>query len=105
MQDPQPAYKWSNILDATKETLPCYNLDLIQGKICGSEDSLHINVFTKHLQPDTPYPVMVYIYGGAFKTGSSTMNLYSPDFLFMHDVIFVSFNYRLGALGELFKLQ
>ena len=68
-------------------------------KFEGSDDSMHINVFTKDLKPATPYAVMVFIYGGAFKTGSSSTENYGPDFLLKHDVILVTFNYRLGAFG------
>lgn len=42
------------------------------------------------------------IHGGAFCRGSSAEDMYNPDFLFMNDdVVFVSFNYRLGAIGFL----
>lgn len=43
----------------------------------------------------------MYIHGGSFNTGSNTMNLLSPDFLLMADVVVVTINYRLGALGFL----
>ena len=44
---------------------------------------------------------MVYIPGGAFLLGNGGKFLYAPDFLVKHDVILVTFNYRLGALGFL----
>lgn len=44
---------------------------------------------------------MVYIHGGAFVRGSSSILIYGPDFLLQKDVVFVSFNYRLGAFGFL----
>ena len=40
---------------------------------------------------------MVFIHGGAFSWGSSGM--YGPDFLMEKNIVFVSFNYRVGALG------
>ncbi len=43
----------------------------------------------------------MYLHGGSFQTGSNTMNLLSPDFLLMADVVLVTINYRLGALGFL----
>ncbi|KAK3926001.1 Esterase FE4 [Frankliniella fusca] len=46
-----------------------------------------------------PLPVMVWIHGGAFLTGSGWM--YGPEFILDKDVILVSFNYRLGVLGFL----
>ncbi|KAK3920647.1 Esterase FE4, partial [Frankliniella fusca] len=42
---------------------------------------------------------MVYVHGGGFLTGSGWM--YGPEFLLDRDVVLVSFNYRLGALGFL----
>lgn len=43
---------------------------------------------------------MVYIHGGAFMFGSGDDDIYGPDFLIEFDVIVVTFNYRLGVLGE-----
>lgn len=47
---------------------------------------------------DELLPVMVFIHGGAFIEGSA--NLYKPDFIMDHRVVFVAMNYRLAALGE-----
>src|SRR5579862_5724883 len=45
-------------------------------------------------------PVMVWFHGGSFMTGSSAMPLYDGARLAgEHDVVVVSANYRLGALG------
>uniref|UniRef100_A0A1B0CB76 Carboxylic ester hydrolase n=1 Tax=Lutzomyia longipalpis TaxID=7200 RepID=A0A1B0CB76_LUTLO len=44
---------------------------------------------------------MIYIHGGAFMRGSSTADMYGPDFLLQKDVILFTFNYRLGAFGFL----
>lgn len=45
------------------------------------------------------YPVMVYIHGGQFASGAS--NLFPAHILAgFYEVVVVSFNYRLGALGE-----
>lgn len=70
-------------------------------QITGSEDCLYLNVFTKNTQPSKPYPVLLYIHGGAFRSGSSTLKIYSPDYLLMADIIVVTFNYRVGPLGFL----
>lgn len=45
---------------------------------------------------------MLYIHGGAFMRGSSGVEMYGPDYLIQKDVVFVSFNYRIGALGMIF---
>lgn len=44
---------------------------------------------------------MIFIHGGGFKCGSGDENLYGPDFLVNHDVVLVTFNYRVEALGFL----
>lgn len=44
---------------------------------------------------------MVYIHGGGFNTGSSTLNSYSPDYILLADVVLVTINYRIGPLGFL----
>lgn len=45
--------------------------------------------------------VLVWIYGGAFTGGDSTYESFAPDFFLDDNVVFVSFNYRLGAFGFL----
>jgi len=47
--------------------------------------------------------VMVFIHGGGFSTGSGTAEYYGPDFLLNEDVVVVTLNYRLGALGKLLQ--
>ena len=44
---------------------------------------------------------MVWIYGGAFIQGDSKYTTYGPDYFLEEDVVFVSFNYRVGPLGFL----
>lgn len=44
---------------------------------------------------------MIFIYGGAFHSGSSSTKQYGPDFFMQKDVLLVTFNYRLGPLGFL----
>jgi carboxylesterase type B len=41
------------------------------------------------------------IHGGGFCRGSSRTDLYGPDYLLEKDIVFVSFNYRLGVIGFL----
>lgn len=44
---------------------------------------------------------MVYIHGGAYAMGSGNTDLYGPDYLVQENVVVVTFNYRLAALGFL----
>lgn len=102
VQDPQKPSKWTEVLDATQEKSGCLSYDGFPKTLAGSEDCLYLNVFTKDIRPKKLHPVLFYIYGGAFRSGSSTLNLYSPDYLLMADIIVVTFNYRVGPLGFLY---
>jgi len=53
------------------------------------------NLFLEKLRP-----VLVYIHGGAFMFGSGSACWYGPEFWMIHDIIVVTFNYRLGPLGK-----
>lgn len=44
---------------------------------------------------------MVFIHGGGHFSGSSSVELYSPDYMLQADVVVVTINYRLGPLGFL----
>ena len=43
---------------------------------------------------------MVWIHGGGFYLGSANTDFYGPDHLVSEDVVLVTINYRLGALGQ-----
>ncbi len=64
-----------------------------------SEDCLYLNVWTA--KPDTRarQPVIVWIHGGGFFYGSGAQAVYDGVPMAKKGVVFVSFNYRLGALG------
>ncbi len=73
-----------------------------------SEDCLTLNVWTPELPAEqtTPRgagrPVMVFIHGGGFTSGSGSVFLYRGGNLVRNgDAIVVTINYRLGALGFL----
>lgn len=93
---PLPPPSWNGVFKAVEETSMCPQASIVG--IIGSEDCLTINVYIPALARK-PLPVMVYVHGGAFVLGSGGKLLYAPDFLVKHDVILVTFNYRLGALG------
>lgn len=58
------------------------------------------NCRLKQTSPSVPYPVMVWIHGGGFLTGSSSDRILGPDLLLQKDVVVVTINYRLGAMGK-----
>jgi para-nitrobenzyl esterase len=66
-----------------------------------SEDCLSLNVWTPGLHGE-PRPVMVWIHGGAYTSGGSAQAVYDAARLAAEgDVVVVTINYRLGALGFL----
>jgi para-nitrobenzyl esterase len=66
-----------------------------------SEDCLFLNVFTP-ARDRVRRPVLVFVHGGAFVTGSGSMPWYDGGPLAERgDVVVVTLNYRLGALGYL----
>ncbi|XP_070143134.1 esterase B1-like isoform X2 [Drosophila kikkawai] len=73
----------------------------ILGTVEGSEDCLYLNVYSKRLTSKQPLPVLVWIYGGGFQIGAAGRDTYSPDYFMKQDVVLVTFNYRVGALGFL----
>ncbi|XP_026480235.1 venom carboxylesterase-6-like [Ctenocephalides felis] len=98
-----------NIIDSTyNETIEANGLKdmCVQKGRLGKEDCLYLNIYTPMLNSslnnnNKTYPVMFWIHGGSFHSGSGTYNLYGPDYLVHEDVILVTFNYRLGVFGFL----
>ena len=73
-----------------------------------SEDCLSLNVWTPELpeapteEPGHGRPVLVFIHGGGFTSGSGSVFLYRGGNLVRNgDAVVVTINYRLGALGFL----
>jgi para-nitrobenzyl esterase len=63
------------------------------------EDCLTVNIVAPAAE-GLPRPVLVWIYGGGFSSGSSAVPGYGGHGLVRAgDVVYVSFNYRVGVLG------
>ncbi|XP_075983029.1 carboxylic ester hydrolase-like [Anticarsia gemmatalis] len=64
----------------------------------GVEDCLRMNILVPTVASEKNLlPVLVYIHSGAYSGGNGNMALFHH--LPRHDIITISFNYRLGALG------
>ncbi|WP_050992113.1 carboxylesterase/lipase family protein [Pseudoxanthomonas sp. GW2] len=69
----------------------------------GSEDCLFLNVWTPGLDARARRPVLVYIHGGGYDTGSGSDPLYDGSRLCERgDVVVVTVNHRLNAFGYLY---
>nr|CAD7457414.1 unnamed protein product [Timema tahoe] len=97
---PQEAPSWEGVRDASTVGSNCVQ---VEGSVEGSEDCLFINVYTPQLpgvkDACSLLPVMVWIHGGGLISGSGDPSLYGPGYLLDREIVFVTFNYRLGALG------
>jgi carboxylesterase type B len=65
-----------------------------------SEDCLNLNVWTA-ATGTAPRPVLVWIHGGGFRTGTGASPRFDGEHLARRGLVVVTFNYRLGALGFL----
>lgn len=97
-----PARKWHGVKDATEPRSGCPQTGLVPpaGPESDSEDCLFVNVTTPRAQPTKPRPVMVYLHGGDHTDGEGAMHG-AERLATQGDVIVVTVNYRLGALGYL----
>ena len=64
-----------------------------------SIDCLSLNIASKDVSANMP--VMIWIHGGAYITGSSNSVVYDLDYLPLHEIVLVTINYRLGPFGFL----
>lgn len=64
-----------------------------------SEDCLTLNVVAPAQPSVQPLPVMVFVHGGGYLFGSSATGVYDGAALARRGCLYISVNYRLGALG------
>src|SRR5688572_33070170 len=100
-QAPRPAKPWQGVRDATEFGPRC-----LQGQIFAdivfrdlSEECLYLNVWTPAKSAGDRLPVMVWIYGGGFVGGMTSVAAYAGTRLAEKGVVLVSVAYRLGAFG------
>lgn len=110
---PRPIEKWPGILNATSPPNSCVQIiDTVFGDFAGadmwnpntpmSEDCLYVSVFVPHPRPKNS-PVMLWIYGGGFFQGTSTLDVYDYRTLASEEnIIVVSIQYRVANLGFMY---
>ncbi len=105
---PRPVPPWQGVRDATQEGPIAPQGRSRLAHVMGdfehpqSEDCLTLNIWTPGAD-SAKRPVLVWIHGGAFSSGAGSLAWYSGEqFAASGDVVTVSINYRLGALGFLY---
>uniref|UniRef100_A0A3Q3IDL9 Carboxylic ester hydrolase n=1 Tax=Monopterus albus TaxID=43700 RepID=A0A3Q3IDL9_MONAL len=109
----EPKRPWTGVYEASAYPNACYQsvdtsfpgfqgIEMWNPNREMSEDCLYLNIWV----PSSPRPhnltVMVWIYGGGFYSGSSSLDVYDGRYLAHSEmVIVVSMNYRIGAFGFL----
>jgi len=98
---PEPATHWTSPRDATAfgPICPQQVTGGARANLPQSEDCLTLNVWSPDIH--AKLPVMVWIHGGGFDAGASSLPRYDGAGLAQHGVVIVSLNYRLGRLGFL----
>ncbi|XP_022248774.1 uncharacterized protein LOC106465212 [Limulus polyphemus] len=82
---------------------PCIQLNPYTKHYEGQEDCLYLNIWTPKLDTEANLDVMVWIHGGFLQFGSGHQAGLCPSGKLAKtlNVVFVSFNYRVFALGYL----
>lgn len=104
---------WQGVYNATTKTTACWqtDFDLLRNVTLkydeATEDCLHLNVWRPSGICDGEtscrkknLSVLVFIHGGGFQWGDAGLFIYdAANFVALSDVVYVTFNHRLGALG------
>lgn len=100
---PQPRRPWDGVLDASAfGPTPMRNHvedTLIPEESIPGDDILSVNVWTPTLDPGAALPVVVWIHGGGYISGSPASPWYDGRAFARDDVVLVTLSYRLGFRG------
>tara|TARA_R110000787_G_scaffold14647_10_gene45098 strand:- start:8136 stop:9770 length:1635 start_codon:yes stop_codon:yes gene_type:complete len=102
---PSPPSTWSDLRDATAFGPSCIQPAVPDRSLYydpplqTSEDCLTLNIWKQTRSAKAP--VIVWIHGGSLRIGGSAQSMYDGSEFARRGVVFVSINYRLGALGWL----
>ena len=108
---PRPVAKWTDVrkcvafgpspMQAKPAPFMYWSSEFLIPEEPISEDCLYLNVWTGAKTPTEKRPVLVYIYGGGFRSGGSACPIYDGEAMAKKGVVFVTINYRVGVFGFL----
>jgi para-nitrobenzyl esterase len=106
---PAPTRHWRGVRSALEFSAGCmqaprgawgpYTHEFVDQAKAPSEDCLYLNVWTPASERGAAPPILLWIHGGAFIGGASSVPIYNGEALARRGVIIVSLNYRLGTFG------
>ncbi len=107
---PQPVTPWNGVkkcvafgaspVQAPPVPFMCWSEEYLIPKEPIGEDCLYLNVWAPK-KSNTKKAVLVYIYGGGFRTGGAGCAIYDGTAMAKKDIVFVTINYRVGVFGFL----
>lgn len=102
---PEPVAPWEGVRSAAAFGNRCIQTtpfpDMVFRSPAESEDCLNLSIWTPAASPAERLPVMVWIHGGGFFSGSSDEGRHEGTAIATRGVVLVDINYRLGVLGFL----
>ena len=108
-KEPQPLSPWKDTLTCTKfAASPVQNYpkpfmmwteEFIAPPQPLSEDCLYLNIWSGASKADDKLPVLVWIYGGGFASGSGACAIYDGKSLAKEGIVYITINYRVGVFG------
>jgi para-nitrobenzyl esterase len=107
---PQPVTPWKDVkvcnafgaspMQAAPVPFMCWSEEYLIPATPIAEDCLYLNVWAPKKGAEKK-AVLVYIYGGGFRSGGTGCDIYDGMAMAKKDVVFVSINYRVGVFGFL----
>lgn len=97
---PAPVEAWDGVRDCAEFGPPPPQRGGPPGPAAGGESWLTVNVWSPSPGPAARLPVMVWIYGGAYRSGESGASVYDGALLAREgNAVVVTLNYRVGMEG------